>query len=89
MIDKDCAYYKCHLELDDCGFCYCPIYPCKIEKLGEWKYHYTVEYNKKGIGRTIDKDKKIWDCSNCNIMHNKEVTDKIKKSIRSIIEDSI
>ena len=75
MIDKDCAYYKCHTELESCDFCYCPIYPCKIEKLGEYITYW--------------KNKKVWNCSKCNIMHNKKIINKIKKSIRSIIEDSI
>ena len=76
MIHKDCAYYKCHKELQSCLFCYCPIYPCKISKLGSWV---VIE------GKTT----KIWDCSDCNMIHNKKIVGKIKKAIRRIIEDSV
>ena len=33
---KDCPYYPCHFNEQDCTFCYCPIYPCKVEGTGEW-----------------------------------------------------
>jgi len=75
MIDKECAYYKCHKELEDCTFCYCPIYPCKIEGLGEYV--------------TVWKNKKIWDCSKCNIIHDKKIVKKLKRAIKKIIEESI
>ena len=34
MIKYKCKYYPCHEDLEDCTYCYCPIYPCKIEELG-------------------------------------------------------
>ena len=71
MIDKDCAYYKCHTVLEDCTFCYCPVYPCKIKKLGTWK--------RLGKGR-------VWDCSGCTIIHDKKVVKEIKSSIMSILQ---
>ena len=36
MIDKNCKYYPCHSKVEDCSFCYCPIYPCKNKKRGKW-----------------------------------------------------
>jgi Zn-finger protein len=57
MIKKDCPYYPCHEKLEDCTFCYCPIYPCKNEMLGKW---------------LISKKKKIWDCSDCTIVHKRK-----------------
>jgi len=71
MKKTTCEYYPCHKKLDDCLFCYCPIFPCKINALGEW----------------IKKDKKkIWDCSNCELIHNKDVIKEIKSKILFIIQ---
>jgi len=25
---RDCEYYPCHFEGQDCTFCFCPFYPC-------------------------------------------------------------
>jgi len=84
MIDKDCAYYKCHTELEDCTFCYCPIYPCKIEGLGEYVVASRADYTNHKI-----VEEKIWDCSKCNIIHDKKIVKKLKRAIKEIIEDSI
>lgn len=27
-INKACSAYPCHENLEDCTFCYCPLYPC-------------------------------------------------------------
>jgi Zn-finger protein len=34
MIKKDCKCYPCHKNMDDCSFCYCPLYPCRIKETG-------------------------------------------------------
>ena len=35
-IKYDCEYYnKCHKDLEDCTFCYCPFYPCGDAELGK------------------------------------------------------
>lgn len=26
--NKACRHFPCHRELEDCTFCYCPLYPC-------------------------------------------------------------
>jgi len=60
---NNCKYFPCHEEMDDCRFCYCPLYPCY----------------KTYRGGKIIKDqsgKEIWDCSGCNKLHNKEVVDR-------------
>lgn len=31
---KDCEYYPCHFEGQDCTFCFCPFYPCKDYRTG-------------------------------------------------------
>ena len=59
-INKACAYYPCHEMLEDCVFCYCPLYPCEDEELGKY------------IG-----DTKIWDCSLCTWIHEKNRVDKL------------
>jgi len=58
MIKQDCPYYPCHKGLEDCTYCYCPLYPCNDEALGKW---------------IKNKDKKIWDCSDCTIFHKKKM----------------
>jgi precorrin-3B C17-methyltransferase len=33
-VNYDCKYYPCHKDLNDCTFCYCPLYPCELEERG-------------------------------------------------------
>jgi Zn-finger protein len=75
---KDCNYYPCHdgiiEEEYQCEFCFCPIYPCNIEKTG---------------GKIISgrDGSQIWDCSDCIIVHEKENFNKIKKGLHNIIQE--
>lgn len=73
-----CKYYPCHEEtkLETCLFCYCPIYPCYINKTG---------------GKTIDSTtgQKIWDCSDCTIVHNRKFVEKIKKYFFKQVEKEV
>jgi Zn-finger protein len=32
----DCKHYPCHKDLEDCTFCYCPLYPCEKTDKGKW-----------------------------------------------------
>jgi len=66
--NKACRYFPCHTELEDCTFCYCPLYPCENKERG----HFT-----KGM------DGDVWDCSNCNWIHKKETVDKMFEVIRN------
>lgn len=67
-LNRHCGYFPCHKKLEDCTFCYCPFYPCADERLGAY---------------IISKDKrKIWSCSDCNWIHNKNVVDNIFSMIR-------
>lgn len=59
MIREKCPYYPCHKGLEDCTYCYCPIYPCKHKEFGEW------------IGK---ENGKVWDCSKCLIFHKTKIT---------------
>lgn len=65
MVDNKCEFYPCHFAGQDCTFCFCPIYPCKIEGAGEW-----IE-DKNG--------NKIWDCSKCSIVHTRAGVEVIKR----------
>ena len=64
MIDKKCKYYPCHKGLEDCTYCYCPIYPCEFEEFGSW---------------IKKEDNKVWDCSNCLIFNKKKIIELIKE----------
>ena len=64
-INKQCKYYPCHTKVQDCRYCVCPFYPCRIEGLGEW-----IEIESRG---------KIWDCTNCNLPHRKEFIEMIEE----------
>ncbi len=71
-INQACKFYPCHKELEDCTFCFCPFYPCKISERG---------------GKYVRiENRRIWDCTNCNWIHNKEVVDKIFEVIRQKIK---
>ena len=65
ILNKDCKYFPCHKGLEDCTFCYCPIYPCGYEEFGKF-----VE----------GKGGNIWDCSNCVIMHKSKIVEFILKN---------
>jgi len=67
-INRACSAYPCHNNLEDCSLCYCPFYPCKDENKGKW--HKT-------------REGKIWDCSQCEWIHKKEVVDDIFKLLNS------
>jgi len=69
MLHIDCEYYPCHTKLEDCTFCYCPIYPCEIKFLGRW----------------INKKTKVWDCSLCNVFHTKRFMNDLRKFMEGTI----
>ncbi|MBN2488168.1 MAG: threonine-phosphate decarboxylase [Methanosarcinaceae archaeon] len=59
-----CEYYPCHFEGQDCTFCFCPFYPCEDERTG---------------GKCIERSTggRVWSCSDCNMIHKAEVSQKI------------
>ena len=63
MLNKDCEYFPCHEGLEDCTYCYCPIYPCEYEEFGKF---------------VKNKNSKVWDCSNCVIIHKIKIVDLIR-----------
>ena len=80
MLKKNCAFFPCHKGIEDCKYCYCPIYPCGYEEFGK----FIVSH----------EGKKVWDCSDCIVFHKKKITDlmhglngKFKKEIKEHISD--
>ncbi len=62
---EDCPYYPCHFAGQRCDFCYCPLYPCRDESLGQW-----AESSNK---------RKVWNCSQCTLLHEPEVAEYLKQ----------
>lgn len=62
-----CPYYPCHFKGQRCEFCYCPLYPCEDETLGEW----TTGSQKKG---------RVWSCAPCTLNHQPAVVRHLKKN---------
>jgi len=65
--NKACQYFPCHKNLEDCTFCYCPFYPCKDNTKGDY---------------VKIKTSRVWDCSECEWIHEKKVVDDIFKIIQ-------
>jgi adenosylcobinamide hydrolase len=63
---KNCPYYPCHFHEQSCDFCYCPLYTCGDESLGQW-----VESSNGGD---------VWNCSQCTLLHEPEIADYLKKN---------
>ena len=71
-INIACKFYPCHKNLEDCTFCFCPLYVCNNTKRGKY---------------IIGTDGKlVWDCSDCEYIHKKSTVDKIFKEIRKLEE---
>lgn len=68
---RDCEYYPCHFEGQDCTFCFCPFYPCNDERTGG-KY---VESSTGGM---------VWSCADCTIVHEPEVAQEILDSLMAL-----
>ena len=64
-VPEDCPYYPCHFEGQRCDFCYCPLYPCADESLGQW----TASSN----------GGKVWNCARCTMIHEPPVADYLKE----------
>ncbi len=62
---KECPYYPCHFEGQDCTYCYCPLYPCEDPELGEWIR------SRRGYP--------VWTCKDCVLLHKKKAVDYLAK----------
>jgi histidinol-phosphate aminotransferase len=60
---KECNYYPCHFEGQDCSYCFCPFYPCEDENLGSYI---------RGKNRKV-----VWTCKNCRHIHEPHIVKKI------------
>ena len=69
---EKCEYFPCHNDEESCTFCYCPFYPCADGSTG---------------GKWIE-DKNVWNCKECNWVHQNAVVDEIldyvKENIKSM-----
>jgi Zn-finger protein len=70
MIKVKCNYYPCHNGLEDCTFCFCPLYPCFDTSKG---YLLTVY------------ESSIWACENCNWIHKIEVVQELIKHPTAVV----
>jgi Zn-finger protein len=78
MLHKSCKFFPCHKGLEDCKFCYCPIYPCRCDEFGR----YIINHD----------GNRVWDCSNCVVFHKRKIADFISlhgKFKKEIEEDNI
>ncbi len=64
----DCEYYPCHIEGQDCTFCFCPFYPCEDTRTGG-------KYIPKSTGGTV------WSCSGCRLIHDGAIAEKILEGL--------
>lgn len=64
----DCEYYPCHIEGQDCTFCFCPFYPCENTRTGGEVLH-------RSTGGTV------WSCAGCDLIHDGDIADKVLKEL--------
>jgi Zn-finger protein len=61
---RECEYYPCHFEGQDCTYCFCPFYHCDDTDLG-----YFIS-GKKG--------KPVWSCKDCGWIHVPDTVKRIQ-----------
>ena len=66
---RECRYYPCHFEGQDCRFCFCPFYPCGDTRTG---------------GRWIisSRGRRVWSCKNCHWIHRPGVAERLEEELR-------
>ncbi len=69
-----CQYYPCHFKGQRCNFCYCPLYPCKDESLGEF------------VSRSNGQDR-IWSCSKCTLNHEPAVVSHLLRNPEAKLDE--
>jgi L-threonine-O-3-phosphate decarboxylase len=62
---RECEYFPCHFEGQDCTYCFCPFYPCDDKELG----HFIS--GRKGMP--------VWSCKDCRWIHEPETVRRIQK----------
>jgi len=66
--NRECEYYPCHFEGQNCSLCFCPFYPCNDHKLGS-----LVDSSKGG---------KVWSCEQCYWSHRPDVVSEYFKIVK-------
>lgn len=69
--NKECEYYPCHFEGQNCSLCYCPFYPCGEGSTG---------------GKWI-KDKGVWSCEDCSWIHEPKTVECIQAKLHDILQE--
>jgi Zn-finger protein len=73
--NKACEFYPCHIEGQNCLFCYCPLYWIPIDCGGKYRV------SKEGIK----------DCSNCIKPHDSDgwefVQNKLREAFKWIMDN--
>lgn len=72
-VPENCPYFPCHMPGQRCDFCYCPLYPCGDETLGQWA---------EGSNGT-----KVWNCSGCTLVHVPEIADYLNENPEASLEE--
>ncbi len=82
-----CEYYPCHFDGQDCTFCFCPFYPCGDNSKGRWILKEDTD-DCESLIRKLENgtfsNEKVWDCSPCRWIHEKEIVEKIVKRLKDL-----
>ncbi|MCP8310772.1 MAG: hypothetical protein L6M37_04450 [Candidatus Methylarchaceae archaeon HK02M1] len=72
--NKDCSYYPCHFDGQDCTWCFCPFFPCQD--------------NMTEGGLTIGRlsGGLVWSCEGCQWIHRPEVASLVLQKILELIK---
>lgn len=63
---KKCKYYPCHKNLENCLYCFCPLYPCGDFSTGGKLFR--------------NKNKElVWSCQDCDWIHQNKIAKKISQ----------
>ena len=73
-IKKGCPYYPCHFKGQRCEFCYCPLYPCEDETLGEWS------------SGSHDRGR-VWSCAPCMLNHQPAVVKHLRRNPQASLQE--
>ncbi|MFQ5815609.1 MAG: cysteine-rich small domain-containing protein [Candidatus Hydrothermarchaeaceae archaeon] len=73
--DRSCEYYPCHVEGQDCTWCYCPFYPCLDDKTGG---------RSKVSTRTGEG---VWSCIDCGWIHDDEIASAVADAMNGANDD--
>ncbi len=72
---RECPYYPCHFEGQDCHFCFCLFYPCGDESRGR------MVIGKKGL--------EVWSCKECNAIHIPETARRVRSALEKEDADKL